>query len=274
MTTAYLITATITTPLYGKLSDIYGRKPLFLTAISDLHRSARWPARSPTSMYELAGVPRRAGARRRRPVLAGTGDHRRHRLAAGAGHATRATSWRCSPRRACSARSSAASSPARTSILGITGWRWVFLVNVPIGLRRAGVVAQGAEHAAHQTPRHRIDWPGALALALGLVPLLLVAEQGREWGWDSPASLTCYVHRRGRPGWRSSSSSPHRRRRAAAAAARSATRRSGGGSLAALIVGMGMFGGMAVLPLYLQIVKGATPTQAGLLIAAAGPRAS
>ena len=33
-TTAYLITATITTPLYGKLSDLYGRKPLFLTAIS------------------------------------------------------------------------------------------------------------------------------------------------------------------------------------------------------------------------------------------------
>src|SRR4051812_37689235 len=33
-TTAYLITATISTPLYGKLSDLYGRKPLFLTAIS------------------------------------------------------------------------------------------------------------------------------------------------------------------------------------------------------------------------------------------------
>ena len=33
-TTAYLITATITTPLYGKLSDLFGRKPLFLTAIS------------------------------------------------------------------------------------------------------------------------------------------------------------------------------------------------------------------------------------------------
>src|SRR5204862_6059389 len=33
-TTAYLITATISTPLYGKLSDLYGRRPLFLTAIS------------------------------------------------------------------------------------------------------------------------------------------------------------------------------------------------------------------------------------------------
>ena len=34
VTTAYLITSTISTPLYGKLSDIYGRKPMYLTAIS------------------------------------------------------------------------------------------------------------------------------------------------------------------------------------------------------------------------------------------------
>ena len=37
VTTAFLITSTISTPLYGKLSDIYGRKPLFLFAIADLH---------------------------------------------------------------------------------------------------------------------------------------------------------------------------------------------------------------------------------------------
>src|SRR3954451_10812087 len=34
VTTAYLITSTIATPLYGKLSDIYGRKPLFIAAIT------------------------------------------------------------------------------------------------------------------------------------------------------------------------------------------------------------------------------------------------
>ena len=40
---------------------------------------------------------------------------------------------------------------------------------------------------------HRIDWPGALALVVALVPLLVVAEQGRSWGWTSPRAVTAYV---------------------------------------------------------------------------------
>ena len=81
VTTAYLITATITTPLYGKLSDIYGRKPMFLTAISIFVVGSALCSFS-TSMYMLAGVPRAAGPRRRRPVHPRAGDHRRHRPAA------------------------------------------------------------------------------------------------------------------------------------------------------------------------------------------------
>lgn len=52
-TTAYLITATIATPLYGKLSDLYGRKPYFLTAISIFIVGSMLCTIS-TSMYELA----------------------------------------------------------------------------------------------------------------------------------------------------------------------------------------------------------------------------
>ena len=74
------------------------------------------------------------------------------------GRSTRATSWPCSRRRRCSARSSAASSPARTSIFGVTGWRWIFYINVPIGIF-ALLVVQAVLHARPQPPRppHRLD---------------------------------------------------------------------------------------------------------------------
>ncbi|HEY0804536.1 MAG TPA: MFS transporter, partial [Pseudonocardiaceae bacterium] len=53
VTTAYLITSTITTPLFGKLSDIYGRKPFYLAAIS-IFIVGSAASSFATSMYELA----------------------------------------------------------------------------------------------------------------------------------------------------------------------------------------------------------------------------
>ena len=53
VTTAYLITSTISTPLYGKLSDLYGRKPLFLTAIG-IFVVGSVACTFATSMYQLA----------------------------------------------------------------------------------------------------------------------------------------------------------------------------------------------------------------------------
>ena len=83
VTTAYLITSTIATPLYGKLGDIYGRKKLFIVRDLDLHRRL-----GPVSLRHVdvpaRRVPRLPGHRRRRPVLARARDHRRHRVAAGA----------------------------------------------------------------------------------------------------------------------------------------------------------------------------------------------
>ena len=131
------------------------------------------------------GVPRRAGHRRRRPVHAGARDHRRHRLARASGPATPATSWPSSARRACSARSIGGFFAGQAVILGLTGWRWVFLVNVPIGIAALFVVYRTL-HLHHHRRDARIDWWGAVALMVGLVPLLTVAEQGREWGWGSP----------------------------------------------------------------------------------------
>lgn len=148
------------------------------------------------------------------------------------------------------------------SILGVVGWRWVFLVNVPIGIIALFVVAK-VLNIPHTRRDRRIDWWGAFTIALGVVPLLLVAEQGREWGWDSSKSLSCYgigvvgiiswilVERR----MGDDALIPMRLFRNAIFSKT---------SLLSVLIGAGMFGGMLMIPQYLQIVKGASPTKSGL----------
>ena len=142
------------------------------------------------------------------------------------------------------------------------GWRWIFYINLPIGLA-ALVVVNRVLHIPHQRREHRIDWPGALALVVCLVPLLTVAEQGRTWGWGSGRSLACYLV--GAVGlvafvlaeraYGDEALLPLRLFRVRTFAAASGS---------SLLLGMGMFGTILVLPLYLQIVKDYSPTAAGL----------
>ncbi|MGH4025802.1 MAG: MDR family MFS transporter, partial [Pseudonocardiaceae bacterium] len=261
-TTAYLMTATVSTPLYGKLSDLYGRRPFFLTAISIFILGSVLCTIS-QSMYGLAAfravqglgagglmslafaiigdvVPPRERARYQGYFLAVFGSASVIGPLLGGAFA------------------------GADSILGIAGWRWVFLVNVPVAAAALIVVARML-NIPHTRREHRIDWIGALALTVGVVPVLLVAEQGRTWGWDSLRSIVCYGVAVVGLGW-----------------FLAAERRIGDDALlplrlfrgrvfrvasaAGLIIGMGMFGGFILIPLYLQIVKGASPTEAGLLL--------
>ncbi|MCW2631390.1 MAG: transporter, partial [Pseudonocardia sp.] len=116
----------------------------------------------------------------------------------------------------------------------------------------------------HTRRDHRIDYAGAVALTVGLVPLLIVATQGRDWGWASASSFLCYIV--GAVGLVAFLAIERRMGEDALLPLRFFRNRVFAlGSAAGTIVGLGMFGGIAALPLYLQIVKGATPTQAGLL---------
>jgi EmrB/QacA subfamily drug resistance transporter len=261
VTTAYLITSTLSTPLYGKLSDLYGRKPLFLFAIS-VFVLGSMAASSATSMYQLAGFRAVQGLGAgglfsvAMTIIADIVSPRERSKYQGYFVAVFGTSSVAGPL-------AGGFLAGRASILGVAGWRWVFLVNVPVGVLALVLVAK-VLNLPHQRRHARLDWPGAVALAVALVPLLLVAQQGRAWGWGSAASLACFLA--GLIGLAAFVLVEWRLADAALLPARFFGNRAFSvGCGASLIVGLGMFGGLASLPLYLQIVKGASPTAAGLM---------
>ncbi|GAB0102070.1 MFS transporter [Nocardia sp. JMUB6875] len=261
-TTAYLITATISTPLYGKLADIYGRKPCYLIAIG-VFVIGSVACTFATTMYQLAAfralqgvgagglmslaftiigdiVPPRERVRYQGyfmmvfgiatvlgPVLGGFFSNADH-------------------------------------ILGLSGWRWVFLVNVPIGVLALLVVGKVLD-VPFERHRQRTDWLGAITLAVGTVPLLIVAQQGREWGWQSHRALLCYAV--AAVGLVLFLLVEFLMKDAALIPLRLFRNRTfsiaiGGG----FIVGVAMFGAIVLVPLYFQVVRGYSPTRSGLFM--------
>jgi len=259
-TTAFLITSTITTPLYGKLSDQYGRKPFFMGAISIFIVGSALCGLS-QSMYELAvfrAVQGLGAGGLFTLALAIIGDlvgPRQRARYQGYFLAVFGTASVIGP-------VVGGFLAGQSAFLGITGWRWIFYINVPIGLLALIVVSRvlKVSHTAH---RHRVDWPGATALVVALVPLLTVAEQGRDWGWGSGRSTLCYVV--GAIGLVLFFVAERAYGEEALLPLRMFRNRTFAiGGLSSVLLGMGMFGGMLMLPQYLQVVKGASPTAAGL----------
>ncbi|WP_330232628.1 MFS transporter [Nocardia sp. NBC_00508] len=261
-TTAYLITATITTPLYGKLADIYGRKPFYLLAIG-LFIIGSVACTFATSMYQLAGFRAfqglgAGGLMSLAFTIIGDIVPVRERVRyQGYFMMVFGTATVLGP-----VLGGFFSDYAELG--GIDGWRWVFLVNVPVGVIALLVVAK-VLNVPHQRQNQRIDWFGALTLTIFVVPLLIVAEQGRHWGWSSERALICYGI--GAAGFLLFVLVEFLMKDAALIPLRLFRNSTFSVTIAGgFIVGVAMFGAITMVPQYFQVVRGYSPTKAGLLM--------
>jgi len=261
-TTAYLITSTVSTPLYGKLSDIFGRRPLYLTAIAVFLVGSLY-AGSVHSMTELAiarGIQGLGAGGLLALALTIIGDIVSLKDRAkfqGYFMSVFGISSVLGPVVGGAFAGSA-------NILGFDGWRWVFFINIPIGLAALTVVFLFL-HLPAKHLKQKIDYWGAAAITVAIVPLLLVAEQGRTWGWTSLNSFLCYGL--GVVGIAWFLLAEKRAGDYALIPLRLFHNVTFGlSSLLNFIIGIGMFGAIAMLPMYLQLVKGLTPTEAGLMM--------
>ncbi|UOY00882.1 MDR family MFS transporter [Blastococcus sp. PRF04-17] len=259
-TTAFLITSTIATPLYGKLSDTYGRRGFYLFAIVVFVVGSALCGIA-NSMYELAafravqGIGAGGLMSLALAIIADIVPPRERSKYQGYFMAVWGTSSVLGP-------VIGGFLAGQGSILGLDGWRWIFWINVPLGVVAITVVMR-VLHLPHERRDHRIDWPGALALVVALVPLLIIAEQGREWGWSSGRALFCYVL--GAAGLISFVLAERAYKDDAILPLRMfANRTFSVSAVSSIVLGAGMFGGILLLPQYLQVVHGSSPTVAGL----------
>jgi EmrB/QacA subfamily drug resistance transporter len=252
--TSYLLASTVSTPLYGKLGDMIGRKPVFLAAIL-IFLAGSMLAGLSQSMGELIGFR----------ALQGIG-------AGGLMVGAQAIIADIVPPRergrymgligSVFAVASVAGPLLGGFLVDNLSWRWVFYVNMPVGALAVLIVVTRLH--LHTPPvRHRIDLAGVTLLSGGVAALtLLTTWGGTEYAWGSAtivglgiagvALLAVFVW------WETRAAEPilplslFRSRVFSVANAMGFT------------IGMAMFGAIVFIPLYLQIVYGASPTSSGL----------
>jgi EmrB/QacA subfamily drug resistance transporter len=254
--TAYLLAATASTPLYGKVSDLIGRRPVFLFSIGTFLAGSLLAGMSQdmTQLIITRGI---------------------QGLGAG-GLMTLAftiISDVVSPRERGRYQGLFGAVFGIASVAGpLVGgyfaehdWRWIFYINVPLGIVAIVVCANVMKLIPFHRRDHRIDWLGAALMVAGVSCLLLALSWGgNEYAWGSATIVSLFgagvlftVSFLAQESRASEPILPLRlfRRRTFALA-----------NAAGFVLGLVMFGSIIFIPLYLQIVKGASPTRSGLLM--------
>ncbi|MGW0816120.1 MDR family MFS transporter [Streptomyces viridiviolaceus] len=252
--TAYLLAATAATPLWGKLGDQYGRKRLFQAAIVIflVGSALCGAAQSMSELIAFRALQGLGGGGLLVLSMAIVGDL-------------------VPPRERGRYQGLFGAVFGATSVLGpLLGgvftehldWRWVFYVNLPLGVVALAVIA-AVLHIPRRATRHVIDYLGTLLIASVATCLVLAASLGgTTWAWDSPQITGLAVL-----GVVLAAAFVAVERRAAEPVIPLKLFRIRTFTLAAVIsfvIGFAMFGAMTYLPTFLQVVHGVSPTMSGV----------
>jgi EmrB/QacA subfamily drug resistance transporter len=260
VTTAYLITSTVVTPIAGKLSDIFGRRPIYMWSIvifliGSILSGFAWSMPTLALSRAIQGIGGGGLMSLAFTIIADMVPPRERAKYQGFFIAVFGSSSVLGPL-------VGGFFAGADQILWIDGWRWVFLVNIPIGAIAVYMVWRFL-HVPQIKHDVKIDWLGVVTVILAVVPLLLVAEQGREWGWLSWNSIMMYtLGVLGIVGFIIAEA----RMGDAALIPLSLFKSTTFTQLTILgvLVGFAMFGAMMTIPLFLQLVVGSTPTESGI----------
>lgn len=189
ITTAYLVASTVMLPIYGKLSDVLGRKPVLIVGVMLFLLGSLLCGLAPTTGLLIAAraVQGLGAASLFTTTLAVIADlfppNERGKYMGLIG--------------AVMGISSVAGPIAGGIITDLMGWHWVFFINLPVGLGALWLIVTKMPRLGGRGARPvRIDVAGALWLLATVVPLLLALSLGRAeatpadgWSWTSPTIL-------------------------------------------------------------------------------------
>ncbi|MGC4790046.1 MDR family MFS transporter [Micromonospora sp. DT178] len=254
--TAYLLASTASTPLYGKMADLYGRRPVFLFSIGTFLLGSLLAGLSQdmTQLIVTRGI-QGLGAGGLMTLaftiisdVVSPRERGRYQGLFGAVFGL-----------------SSVAGPLVGGYFAETDWRWIFYINVPLGILAIIVCSRVLRLIPFTRRDHSIDWLGAALLVAGVSCLLLALSWGgNEYAWGSGVIIGLFVAgavlgvlfvlqeaRVAEP------ILPLRLFRSATFALANS---------AGFVLGLVMFGSIIFIPLYLQIVRGASPTRSGLLM--------